>query len=56
MFWAISDYILKKNKVPFHLLSQKTLLTFAEKQILLNNYCAEIVHALRSAERPSLPI
>ena len=57
-FWAVHDYFLKKIKVLFHLLPipKKYLLASAEKQTLLNIYCAEIVHAPRAAKRASIPI
>ena len=52
--WAVSDFILKKIKVPFHLVSQNILLTSAEKETLPNicllNNSAEIFHTLRAAD------
>ena len=55
LFKSVYDNILEKIKVPFQLLQQGSPVPDNEKQILLNNYCAEITHALRCAEKAAVP-
>jgi len=46
---------LQKIEVPYQLLSEISCIDDKEKQVLLNIYYAEIVHALCVAEKLSVP-
>lgn len=51
----VSNNILSKIKVPYFLLQTSSGLSQADKQLSLNTYCYEIVHALRIAESRAVP-
>ena len=53
-FQCINDNILQKIKVPYQLLSEISCINDKENQVLLNIYYAEIMHALRVAEKQSV--
>ena len=55
VYQSVCDEIMGRIKVPYHLLQANPSLETTEKQIDLNVYCMEIIHALRVAESAAVP-
>ncbi|KAK2711552.1 hypothetical protein QYM36_012645, partial [Artemia franciscana] len=54
-YQSVCDEMMGRIKVPYHLLQANPSLETTEKQIDLNVYCMEIIHALRVAGSAAVP-
>lgn len=56
LYQKVCDDILARIRVPYNLLHKSSSVAASDKQVLINIYCSEIVHALQCAEKAAVPI